>query len=172
MGRGGGQYVRYLSTCLVSYLIQCMPRLVSLKLCSSQQLQTWQYNFEVFVLSHIMRNQQFAKTKVQISFEVDQCLFFHYRVSTILLISKSEISSLSLSSVVVPSRHLTSVGRQIDVRLRRHNDVGFRLILKVCLTSKTDVILTSKTDVILMSKTDVILTSEKQRWFDVSNVTS
>ena len=63
-----------------------------------------------------------------------------------------------------PSRHLTSVGRQIDVRLRRHNDVGFRLILKVCLTSKTDVILTSKTD--------VILTSEKQRWFDVSNVTS
>ena len=63
-----------------------------------------------------------------------------------------------------PSRHLTSVGRQIDVRLRRHNDVGFRLILKVCLTSETDVILTSKTD--------VILTSEKQRWFDVSNVTS
>ena len=56
----------------------------------------------------------------------------------------------------MPSRHLTSVGRQIDVRLRRHNDVGFRLILKVCLTSKTD----------------VILTSEKQRWFDVSNVTS
>ena len=55
-----------------------------------------------------------------------------------------------------PSRHLTSVGRQIDVRLRRHNDVGFRLILKVCLTSKTD----------------VILTSEKQRWFDVSNVMS
>ena len=71
-----------------------------------------------------------------------------------------------------PSRHLTSVGRQIDVRLRRHNDVGFRLILKVCLTSKTDVILTSKPDVILTSKTDVILTSEKQRWFDVSNVTS
>ena len=35
-----------------------------------------------------------------------------------------------------PSRHLTSVGRQIDVRLRRHNDVGFRLILKVCLTTK------------------------------------
>ena len=65
---------------------------------------------------------------------------------------------------IVPSRHLTSVGRQIDVRLRRRNDVGFRLILKVCLTSKTDVILTSKTDVILMS--------EKQRWFDVSNVTS
>ena len=57
---------------------------------------------------------------------------------------------------LTPSRHLTSVGRQIDVRLRRHNDVGFRLILKVCLTSKTD----------------VILTSEKQRWFDVSNVTS
>ena len=66
--------------------------------------------------------------------------------------------------LLTPSRHLTSVGRQIDVRLRRHNDVGFRLILKVCLTSKTDVILTSKTD--------VILTSEKQRWFDVSNVTS
>ena len=64
----------------------------------------------------------------------------------------------------LPSRHLTSVGRQIHVRLRRHNDVGFRLILKVCLTSKTDVILTPKTD--------VILTSEKQRWFDVSNVTS
>ena len=64
----------------------------------------------------------------------------------------------------IPRRHLTSVGRQIDVRLRRHNDVGFRLILKVYLTSKTDVILTSKTD--------VILTSEKQRWFDVSNVTS
>ena len=41
-----------------------------------------------------------------------------------------------------PSRHLTSVGRQIDVRLRRHNDVGVRLILKVCLTSKTDVNLT------------------------------
>ena len=62
----------------------------------------------------------------------------------------------------IPSRHLTSVGRQneIDVRLRRHNDVGFRLILKVCLTSKTDVILTSKTDVILTSKTDVILTSK------------
>ena len=48
------------------------------------------------------------------------------------------------SSDINPSRHLTSVGRQIDVRLRRHNDVGFRLILKVCLTSKTDVILTSK----------------------------
>ena len=64
----------------------------------------------------------------------------------------------------LPSRHLTSVGRQIDVRLRRHTDVGFRLILKVCLTSKTDIILTSKTD--------IILTSEKQRWFDVSNVTS
>ena len=56
----------------------------------------------------------------------------------------------------ISSRHLTSVGRQIDIRLRRHNDVGFRLILKVCLTSKTD----------------VILTSEKQLWFDVSNVTS
>ena len=41
-----------------------------------------------------------------------------------------------------PSRYLTSVGRQIDVRLRRHNDVGVRLILKVCLTSKTDVNLT------------------------------
>ena len=67
-------------------------------------------------------------------------------------------------NVCITSRHLTSVGRQIDVRLRRHNDVRFRLILKVCLTSKTDVILTSKTD--------VILTSEKQRWFDVSNVTS
>ena len=71
------------------------------------------------------------------------------------------------SGLSLPSRHLTSVGRQIDVRLRRHNDVGFRLILKVCLTSKADVILTSKTDVILTSKTDVILTSEKQRHNDV-----
>ena len=77
-----------------------------------------------------------------------------------------------LNQEMYPSRHLTSVGCQIDVRLRRHNDVGFRLILKVCLTSKTDVILTSKTDVILTSKTDVILTSEKQHLFDVSNVTS
>ena len=59
-----------------------------------------------------------------------------------------------------PSRHLTSVGRQIDVRLRRHNDVGFRLILKVCLTSKTDVILTSKTDVILTSEKNVGLMSQ------------
>ena len=62
------------------------------------------------------------------------------------------ISCLRASNIILPSRHLTSVGRQIDVRLRRHNDVGFRLILKVCLTSKTDVILTSKTDVILTSE--------------------
>ena len=49
---------------------------------------------------------------------------------------------LHVNETTHPSRHLTSVGRQIDVRLRRHNDVGVRLILKVCLTSKTDVNLT------------------------------
>ena len=43
---------------------------------------------------------------------------------------------------VTSSRHLTSVGRQIDVRLQRHNNVGVRLILKVCLLSKLDVNLT------------------------------
>ena len=40
------------------------------------------------------------------------------------------------------SSYLTSVGRQIDVRLQRHNNVGVRLILKVCLLSKLDVNLT------------------------------
>ena len=34
------------------------------------------------------------------------------------------------------------IGRQIDVRLQRHNNVGVRLILKVCLLSKLDVNLT------------------------------
>ena len=43
---------------------------------------------------------------------------------------------------VTSSRHLMSVGRQIDVRLQRHNNVGVRLILKVCLLSKLDVNLT------------------------------
>ena len=43
---------------------------------------------------------------------------------------------------VTSSRHLTSVGRQIDVRFQRHNNVGVRLILKVCLLSKLDVNLT------------------------------
>ena len=43
---------------------------------------------------------------------------------------------------VTSSRHLTSVGRQVDVRLQRHNNVGVRLILKVCLLSKLDVNLT------------------------------
>ena len=43
---------------------------------------------------------------------------------------------------VTSSRHLTCVGRQIDVRLQRHNNVGVRLILKVCMLSKLDVNLT------------------------------
>ena len=43
---------------------------------------------------------------------------------------------------VTSSRHLTFVGRQIDVRLQRHNNVGVMLILKVCLLSKLDVNLT------------------------------
>ena len=64
-----------------------------------------------------------------------------------------------------PAQQTFDVGWTSDRRQTPTSyDVGFRLILKVCLTSKTDVILTSKTD--------VILTSEKQRWFDVSNVTS
>ena len=49
---------------------------------------------------------------------------------------------LSFFFYVTSSRHLTSVGRQIDVRLQRHNNVGVRLILKVCLLSKLDVNLT------------------------------
>ena len=49
---------------------------------------------------------------------------------------------LSFFFYVTSSRHLTSVGRQIDVRLQRHNNVGLRLILKVCLLSKLDVNLT------------------------------
>ena len=49
---------------------------------------------------------------------------------------------LSFFFYVTCSRHLTSVGRQIDVRLQRHNNVGVRLILKVCLLSKLDVNLT------------------------------
>ena len=49
---------------------------------------------------------------------------------------------LSFFFYVASSRHLTSVGRQIDVRLQRHNNVGVRLILKVCLLSKLDVNLT------------------------------
>ena len=51
-------------------------------------------------------------------------------------------SFLSFFFYVTSSRHLTSVGRQIDVRLQRHNNVGVRLILKVCLLSKLDVNLT------------------------------
>ena len=46
------------------------------------------------------------------------------------------------SMLITSSRHLTSVGRQIDVRLQRHNNVGVRLILKVCLLSKLDVKMT------------------------------
>ena len=46
---------------------------------------------------------------------------------------------LSFFFYVTSSRHLTCVGRQIDVRLQRHNNVGVRLILKVCLLSKLDV---------------------------------
>ena len=49
---------------------------------------------------------------------------------------------LSFFFYVTSSRHWTSVGRQIDVRLQRHNNVGVRLILKVCLLSKLDVNLT------------------------------
>ena len=50
---------------------------------------------------------------------------------------------LSFFFYVTSSGHiLTSVGRQIDVRLQRHNNVGVRLILKVCLLSKLDVNLT------------------------------
>ena len=49
---------------------------------------------------------------------------------------------LSFFFYVTSSRHLTSVGHQIDVRLQRHNNVGVRLILKVCLLSKLDVNLT------------------------------
>ena len=49
---------------------------------------------------------------------------------------------LSFFFYVTSSRHLTSVGRQIDVRLQRLNNVGVRLILKVCLLSKLDVNLT------------------------------
>ena len=49
---------------------------------------------------------------------------------------------LSFFFYVTSSRHLTTVGRQIDVRLQRHNNVGDRLILKVCLLSKLDVNLT------------------------------
>ena len=50
--------------------------------------------------------------------------------------------SFFLFFYVTSSRHLTSVGRQFDVRLQRHNNVGVRLILKVCLLSKLDVNLT------------------------------
>ena len=49
---------------------------------------------------------------------------------------------LSFFFYVTSSRHLTSVKRQIDVRLQRHNNVGVKLILKVCLLSKLDVNLT------------------------------
>ena len=49
---------------------------------------------------------------------------------------------LSFFFYVTSSRHVTSVGRQIDVRLQRHNNVGVRLILKVCLLSKLDVKMT------------------------------
>ena len=105
----------------------------------------------MFVHCHVICNSPAMEEIKNTYLHVDEPLYWNIQCVP-------EVSKVS------PSRHLTSVGRQIDVRLRRHNDVGFRLILKVCLTSKTDVILTSKTD--------VILTSEKQRWFDVSNVTS
>ena len=49
------------------------------------------------------------------------------------------LSFFFLFFYVTSSRHLTSVGRQFDVRLQRHNNVGVRLILKVCLLSKLDV---------------------------------
>ena len=44
----------------------------------------------------------------------------------ILLYNSLPVSVCSCMLSSLPSRHLTSVGRQIDVRLRRHNDVGFR----------------------------------------------
>ena len=46
--------------------------------------------------------------------------------------------SFCFFSMLLPA----SVGRQFDVRLQRHNNVGVRLILKVCLLSKLDVNLT------------------------------